>query len=128
MYLHAYRMRDHLGLNEREALDTRITCELLLLPLPVFPIAVALMFAPTERVGSGSSKSPILVILVIAAEAAIFGYLAWAVSRTKRLEKQRAAVEAQMTPRAVAVTSGTPSRRRCKLSPRFVLINRSRWR
>jgi hypothetical protein len=96
MYLHAYRMRDHLKLNELEALDTRITCERLLLPLPVFPIAVALMFTPTERVGGGASKSPVLMILVIVAEILIFGYLGWAVWRTKRLKKRRVAVEARM--------------------------------
>lgn len=34
--------------------------------------------------------------LVIAAEVGIFGYLGWAVWRTKRLKKRRIAVEARM--------------------------------
>lgn len=96
MYLHAYRMRDHIGLNELEALDTRITCERLLLPLPVFPVAVGLMFAPTERVGAGAKDSVLLAALVIVADVAIFGYLGWAIWRTRRLKKRRAAVEQRM--------------------------------
>jgi hypothetical protein len=97
MYLHAYRMRDHIGLNALEALDTRITCERLLLPLPVFPLAVGLMFAPTERGGSTKS-TPMVLALVIFAELAIFAYLGWALWRTKRLKKRREALERAMDP------------------------------
>ena len=98
MYFHAYRMRDHLGLNELEAFDTRITCERLLLPLPVFPLAIALMFAPTERAnGQGViADQPFYLVLVIIAEAGIFAYLGWALWRTKRLKKRRIAIEARM--------------------------------
>ena len=98
MYLHAYRMRDEIGLNALEALDTRITCERLLLPLPVFPLAVGLMFAPTERVGEAGARSAstAMVALVLVAEAGIFAYLGWALWRTKRLKKQRAVLEQEM--------------------------------
>ncbi|MFL5560449.1 MAG: TMEM175 family protein [Gemmatimonadaceae bacterium] len=98
MYLHAYRMRDHIGLNELEALDTRITCERLLLPLPVFPLAVGLMFAPSERVGGTATvgERPLYVALILVAEAGIFGYLGWALWRSRRLKKRRAALEQRM--------------------------------
>jgi len=98
MYLHAYRMRDQIGLNALEALDTRITCERLLLPLPVFPFAIGLMFAPTERVGEAGKKavSPLIVGLVLLGELAIFAYLGWVIWRSKRLKKQRDALERTM--------------------------------
>lgn len=98
MYLHAYRMRDQIGLNALEALDTRITCERLLLPLPVFPLAVGLMFAPTERVGDAGKKAvaPLIVTLVLIAELGILAYLGWAIWRTKRLKSQRNALEQGM--------------------------------
>jgi len=98
MYLHAYRMRDQIGLNELEAFDTRITCERLLLPLPVFPLAIGLMFAPTERVGGTGvvADRPLYVALVLVAEMGIFTYLGWAVWRTKQLKKRRAAIERRM--------------------------------
>ena len=97
MYLHAYRMRDEIGLNALEALDTRITCERLLLPLPVFPLAVGLMFAPTERVAeTGKKATPWIVALVLLAELGILAYLGWAIWRTKRLKKQRDALEQGM--------------------------------
>lgn len=98
LYLHAYRMRDHIGLNELEALDTRITCERLLLPLPVFPLAVGLMFAPTERAGAAgpAANRPLYMVLVLIAEAGILGYLGWGVWRSKRLKKRRASLEQQM--------------------------------
>jgi hypothetical protein len=98
MYLHAYRMRDAIGLNALEALDTRITCERLLLPLPVFPLAVGLMFAPTERVDIAGKRAetPLLVGLVLLGELAIFAYLGWAVWRTKRLKRRRDALEQEL--------------------------------
>jgi len=98
MYLHAYRMRDAIGLNALEALDTRITCERLLLPLPVFPLAVGLMFAPTERVGEagGKAATPLLVVLVLLGELAIFAYLGWALWRTKVLKRRRETLERRM--------------------------------
>jgi len=95
MYLHAYRMREEIGLNALEALDTRITCERLLLPLPVFPFAVGLMFVPGERPGAKAS-TPLMLGLVLVAEAGIFVYLGWALWRTKRLKKQRNVLEQAM--------------------------------
>jgi hypothetical protein len=101
MYLHAFRMRDEIGLNALEALDTRITCERLLLPLPAFPLAIGLMFAPTERVGGPgrSAATPLLVGLVLLGELAVFTYLGWAVWRTRRLKKQRNALEQELIAR-----------------------------
>jgi hypothetical protein len=98
MYLHAYRMRDQIGLNALEALDTRITCERLLLPLPVFPLAIGLMFAPTERAG-GAAKAgatTLTLVLVLIGEVGILAYLGWALWRTKRLKTRRNALEQRM--------------------------------
>ena len=106
MYLHAYRMRDHIGLNALESLDTKITCERLLLPLPVFPLAIALMWVGSldKGVAAGAIGKTTVVSLVIAGELGMFAYLGWAVWRVKQLKKRRDALEQGM---AEAVRSDT---------------------
>jgi transmembrane protein TMEM174 (potassium channel) len=98
MYWHAYRMRDHIGLNALESLDTRITCERLMLPLPVFPLAIALMwFGSLDKatvravVGKG-----VIVTGVVIGEVAMFAYLGWAFWRVKKLKARRNALEQGM--------------------------------
>ena len=98
MYLHAYRMRDHIGLNALESLDTKITCERLLLPLPVFPLAIALMWVGSldKGVAAGAIGKTAVISLVIAGELAMFAYLGWAVWRVKQLKRRRDALERGM--------------------------------
>ena len=98
LYLHAYRMRQHIGLNELESLDTRITCERLMLPLPVFPVAIALMRLPTSAVNAAGTRTTKVAALsvTLVAELAIFSYLGWAIWRTKQLKKRRSALEEAM--------------------------------
>jgi hypothetical protein len=98
MYLHAYRMREQIGLNALESLDTRITCERLMLPLPVFPLAIALLWLGSfdkttlrATVGKGA-----LVAFVLFGELCMLGYLGWALWRVKKLKGRRAAVEQGM--------------------------------
>jgi hypothetical protein len=94
MYYHAYRMRDHIGLNALESLDTRITCERLVLPLPIFPVAIALLGIDLPSLAP--DKKGQTIVAVLAGEVLIFAYLAWAVWRVRQLKKQRAAVVAAM--------------------------------
>lgn len=99
MYMHAYRMRDHIGLNALESLDTRITCERLLLPLPAFPIILGVMWLASVdepgRVGDSLVRRSAFVIGILA-DLAVFGYLAWAIIRVKRLKKSRDVMEQGM--------------------------------
>lgn len=106
MYLHAYRLREHIGLNELEAYDTRITCERLLLPLPVFPPAVAALGIDTARLHGRYAQLVGVAILVL--ELSIFAYLAWAVLRTKKLKQRRAEIAAALG--GPAVSEGTVPR------------------
>ena len=98
MYLHAYRMRQHLNLNELESLDTRITYERLMLPLPVFPLGVGLMWLAsldkatlTSTVGKGT-----VIGLALAGDVVMIGYLGWAMWRLKKLKARRNALEQGM--------------------------------
>jgi len=99
MYWHAYRMREHIGLNALESLDTRITCERLMLPLPVFPLGIALMWLgsfdkATVRAVVGRG---VLVAGVLIGELVMLGYLGWAFWRVKKLKTRRNAIEEGMS-------------------------------
>jgi uncharacterized membrane protein len=99
MYWHAYRMREHIGLNALESLDTRITCERLMLPLPAFPLVIALMWfgsldKATLRAAVGKG---VIVTGIVIGELAMFVYLGWALWRVKKLKARRAALERGMT-------------------------------
>jgi uncharacterized membrane protein len=99
MYLHAYRMRDHIGLNALESLDTRITCERLMLPLPVFPIILGVMWlASIDAPGRGGERLGKwgALVLGVVGDVTMFAYLGWAFLRVKRLKKQRDALEQGM--------------------------------
>lgn len=103
MYLHAYRLRDEIGLNELEAMDTRISCERLLLPLPVFAPAVAVL--GIDMAALHGSRAALVGAGILAVEAAIFAYLAWAVLRTRKLKRRREQIAAALG--AGAVSEGT---------------------
>jgi hypothetical protein len=98
MYWHAYRMREHIGLNELESLDTRITCERLMLPLPVFPLAIALMWVGSLDKASVRAVVGRGVVIggALAGEILMFAYLGWALWRVKKLKARRNALEQGM--------------------------------
>jgi hypothetical protein len=98
MYLHAWRMRTHIGLNALESLDTRITCERLMLPLPVFPLAIGLLWVGSldKSVASAAVGKTTILAAVIVGEVTMFGYLGWALWRVKQLRRGRAALEERM--------------------------------
>ncbi len=98
LYLHAYRMREHLALNELESLDTRITCERLMLPLPVFPLGVGMMWLASldkATLTSVVGKRAVLAIAVLG-DVVIISYLGWAILRVKKLRRRRNALEQGM--------------------------------
>ncbi len=98
MYFHAYRLREQIGLNELESLDTRITCERLMLPLPVFPLGVGLMWLASldkETLTSVAGKRTVIAVALLG-DAAMFAYLGWAVWRVRKLKSRRDALEQAM--------------------------------
>lgn len=93
MYFHAYRMREAIGLNELESLDTRITFERLVLPLPVFPLAIGLVWVSTlAKGGELAITRSVVVGLSIVGEIAMFVYLGWAMLRVRKLKRGREAL------------------------------------
>lgn len=101
MYFHAYRLREAIGLNELESLDTRITCERLMLPLPVFPLGVGLLYLASLDKATLTSVvgRRTVVALVLLGDGAMFAYLGWAVWRTRKLKRRRNALEQAMIDR-----------------------------
>ena len=98
MYLHAYRMRKHLALNELESLDTRITCERLMLPLPVFPLGIAMMWLASFDKATLTSVIGRRAVVAIAllGDVVMFAYLGWAILRVKKLKRRRNVLEQGM--------------------------------
>jgi hypothetical protein len=95
MYWHAYRMREQIGLNALESLDTRITCERLMLPLPIFPPAIALMWVGSldKATLHATVGRSIAVAGIVLGELTMFAYLGWALWRVRKLKAQRNALE-----------------------------------
>lgn len=97
MYYHAYRMREHIGLNALESLDTRITCERLMLPLPVFPLILAVLWLGLDS-SPGVARLGKTAMLVVSAlgDITAMAYLAWALRRVKRLKRTRTSLDQAM--------------------------------